>query len=62
MGSLSGFEFGILSLFANMGLVVMDNSYWQKGIAASGKASVWGYLLGGFAYHGSPNSLAQFRG
>lgn len=49
----------MISLFANMGLVVMDNSYWQKGIAASGKASVWGYLLGGFAYHGEPPSSAR---
>lgn len=41
-----------------MGLVVLDNSYWQKGIAASGKASVWGYLLGGIAYHGARFSRA----
>jgi len=54
MTSKDGLLFGILHICANFGLVVMDTSFFVKAFAASPKATVPGYVLGGITYFAIP--------
>ncbi|KFZ00883.1 hypothetical protein V501_10384 [Pseudogymnoascus sp. VKM F-4519 (FW-2642)] len=54
MTSKDGLLFGILHLCANFGLVIMDTSFFVKAFAASPKATVPGYVLGGIMYFAIP--------
>lgn len=58
MTSKSGIYFGILHLLANFGLVIMDTSFFIKAFAASPKAVVPGYVIGGIAYFAIPWCVA----
>ncbi|BCS28081.1 uncharacterized protein APUU_61129A [Aspergillus puulaauensis] len=39
--------FGILHVTGNVGAVIMDTGFWQKGFSADFAAAVAGYVLGG---------------
>ncbi|OBT42415.1 hypothetical protein VE00_06029 [Pseudogymnoascus sp. WSF 3629] len=54
MTSKDGLLFGILHLCANFGLVIMDTSFFVKAFAASPRATVPGYVLGGIMYFAIP--------
>lgn len=54
MTSKDGLLFGILHICANFGLVIMDTSFFVKAFAASPKATVPGYVLGGVMYFAIP--------
>jgi Na+/proline symporter len=54
MTSKPGLMFGILHMCANFGLVIMDTSFFVKAFAASPKAAVPGYVIGGLLYFAIP--------
>ncbi|KFY46220.1 hypothetical protein V494_00542 [Pseudogymnoascus sp. VKM F-4513 (FW-928)] len=54
MTSKDGLLFGILHICANFGLVIMDTSFFVKAFAASPRATVPGYVLGGIMYFAIP--------
>ncbi|KAL7802975.1 Na+/solute symporter [Trichoderma afarasin] len=62
MNSQQGIFFAIILLVSNFGAVIMDTSYFIKAFAASPKAVVPGYVVGGFAYFSIPWSLGTIMG
>ncbi|KAL7952741.1 Na+/solute symporter [Trichoderma compactum] len=62
MNSQQGVFFAIILLVSNFGAVIMDTSYFIKAFAASPKAVVPGYVVGGFAYFSLPLSLGTIMG
>ncbi|KAH0233559.1 sodium symporter family protein, partial [Aureobasidium melanogenum] len=60
--SLGALKFAILSLLEYTGVVFLDNSFHQKGIAADPAAAVPGYVLGGLAWYAMPFTLATTMG
>ncbi|KAH6606943.1 hypothetical protein Trco_006096 [Trichoderma cornu-damae] len=62
MSSQQGIFFAIILLVSNFGAVIMDTSYFIKAFAASPKAVVPGYVVGGFAYFSIPWCLGTIMG
>ena len=60
--SLDALKFAILSLLEYTGVVFLDNSFHQKGIAADPAAAVPGYVLGGLSWYAMPFTLATTMG
>ncbi|KAG9525974.1 sodium symporter family protein, partial [Aureobasidium melanogenum] len=60
--SLGALKFATLSLLEYTGVVFLDNSFHQKGIAADPAAAVPGYVLGGLAWYAMPFTLATTMG
>lgn len=60
--SLGALKFAILSLLEYTGVVFLDNSFHQKGIAADPAAAVPGYVLGGLSWYAMPWTLATTMG
>lgn len=60
--SLGALKFAILSILEYTGVVFLDNSFHQKGIAADPAAAVPGYVLGGLAWYAMPFTLATTMG
>ena len=57
MTSSSGIFFGIIHVTTNFGLVIMDTGFFVKAFAASPRAVVPGYVIGGIAYFVIPWAL-----
>ncbi|KAK0105083.1 hypothetical protein ONS95_004554 [Cadophora gregata] len=57
MTSPSGIFFGIIHVTTNFGLVIMDTGFFVKAFAASPRAVVPGYVIGGIAYFAIPWAL-----
>lgn len=57
MTSKSGIFFGIIHVTTNFGLVIMDTGFFVKAFAASPRAVVPGYVIGGIAYFAIPWAL-----
>ncbi|KAE8449346.1 hypothetical protein EG329_008247 [Mollisiaceae sp. DMI_Dod_QoI] len=57
MTSPNGIFFGIIHITTNFGLVIMDTGFFVKAFAASPKAVVPGYVIGGIAYFAIPWAL-----
>ncbi|KAG4414140.1 hypothetical protein IFR04_012746 [Cadophora malorum] len=57
MTSSSGIFFGIIHVTTNFGLVIMDTGFFVKAFAASPRAVVPGYVIGGIAYFAIPWAL-----
>jgi urea-proton symporter len=57
MTSTSGIYFGIIHITTNFGLVIMDTGFFVKAFAASPRAVVPGYVIGGIAYFAIPWAL-----
>ncbi|MCO5551096.1 hypothetical protein L7F22_004593 [Adiantum nelumboides] len=62
LNGLSALQFGVLHTLGNLGLVIMDSSYWQKAYSADISAAVPGYILGSILYFGIPFSLGTVLG
>ena len=60
--SLGALKFAILSILEYTGVVFLDNSFHQKGIAADPASGVPGYVLGGLAWYAMPFTLATTMG
>jgi len=60
--SLGALKFAILSLAEYTGVVFLDNSFHQKGIAADPAAAIPGYVLGGLSWYAMPFTLATTMG
>jgi Na+/proline symporter len=60
--SLGALKFAILSILEYTGVVFLDNSFHQKGIAADPAAAVPGYVLGGLSWYAMPFTLATTMG
>ena len=60
--SLGALKFAILSILEYTGVVFLDNSFHQKGIAADPAAAVPGYILGGLSWYAMPFALATTMG
>lgn len=54
--------FGILHITGNIGGVIMDTGFWQKGFSADIAAAVPGYVLGGVASFSVPWSFGTIIG
>ncbi|KAF9890728.1 hypothetical protein FE257_005594 [Aspergillus nanangensis] len=62
MRSDSCLYFGILHITGNIGAVIMDTGFWQKGFSADIVAAVPGYALGGVASFSVPWSFGTIVG
>lgn len=60
--SLGALKFAVLSILEYTGVVFLDNSFHQKGIAADPASAVPGYVLGGLAWYAMPFTLATTMG
>lgn len=60
--SLGALKFAILSILEYTGVVFLDNSFHQKGIAADPASTIPGYVLGGLAWYAMPFTLATTMG
>ncbi|KAF4848586.1 putative urea active transporter 1 [Colletotrichum siamense] len=60
--SQQGIFFAIILLVSNFGAVIMDTGYFLKAFAASPKAVVPGYVLGGISYFSIPWCLGTVVG
>ncbi|KAL8283770.1 hypothetical protein RQP46_005202 [Phenoliferia psychrophenolica] len=60
--SLGALKFAILSILEYTGVVFLDNSFHQKGIAADPASAVPGYILGGLSWYAMPFALATTMG
>ena len=60
--SLGALKFAILSILEYTGVVFLDNSFHQKGIAADPAAAIPGYVLGGLSWYAMPFTLATTMG
>ncbi|KAI5458474.1 urea active transporter [Mariannaea sp. PMI_226] len=62
MTSQQGIFFAIILLVSNFGAVIMDTGYFIKAFAASPRAVVPGYVIGGVSYFSVPWSLGTIMG
>ncbi len=62
LASMGALIFGIINIVGNFGTVFVDQSYWQKAIAARPKAATGGFILGGLAWFAIPFTLATTLG
>ncbi|KAM0786770.1 hypothetical protein ACM66B_002205 [Microbotryomycetes sp. NB124-2] len=60
--ALGALKFAILSLLEYTGVVWLDNSFHQKGIASDPASTVPGYVLGGLSWFSMPFTLATTAG
>lgn len=60
--SVGALIFGIINIVGNFGTIFVDQSYWQRAIAARPKAATGGFLLGGLAWFAIPFTLATTLG
>src|ERR671928_109868 len=62
MASSGALIFGIINIVGNFGTVFVDQSYWQRAIAASPKSAFKGFMIGGLAWFAIPFTLATTLG
>ncbi len=62
LASLGALIFGIINIVGNFGTVFVDQSYWQRAIAARPKAATGGFIIGGLAWFAIPFALATTLG
>lgn len=62
LASMGALIFGIINIVGNFGTVFVDQSYWQRAIAARPKAATGGFLIGGLAWFAIPFTLATTLG
>lgn len=62
LASTGALIFGVINLVGNFGTVFVDQSYWQRAIAARPKAATGGFILGGLAWFAIPFTLATTLG
>lgn len=62
MASAGALVFGVINIVGNFGTVFVDQSYWQRAIAARPKAAAGGFIIGGLAWFAIPFTLASTLG
>jgi len=62
MASVGALIFGIINIVGNFGTVFVNQSYWQRAIAARPRSAVKGFLTGGLAWFAIPFTLATTLG
>ncbi|HEY9386130.1 MAG TPA: sodium/solute symporter [Nitrososphaeraceae archaeon] len=62
IASTGALIFGIINIVGNFGTVFVDQSYWQRAIAARPQSAVRGFLLGGLSWFAIPFTLATTLG
>lgn len=62
VASLSALLFGIVNTIGNLGTVFMDQTYWQRAIAASKESAGRSFLIGGLAWFAIPFGVATALG
>ncbi|NAL77199.1 sodium:solute symporter family transporter [Nitrososphaera sp. AFS] len=62
MASFGALIFGIINIVGNFGTVFVNQSYWQRAIAARPRSAVKGFLTGGLAWFAIPFTLATTLG
>ncbi len=60
--SVGALIFGIINIVGNFGTIFVDQSYWQRAIAARPKAAMGGFIMGGLAWFAIPFTLATTLG
>lgn len=62
LASTGALIFGVINLVGNFGTVFVDQSYWQRAIAARPRAATGGFIVGGLAWFAIPFTLATALG
>lgn len=62
LASAGALVFGIINIVGNFGTVFVDQSYWQRAIAARPKSVGSGFIIGGLAWFAIPFTLATTLG
>lgn len=62
LASVGALIFGIINIVGNFGTVFVDQSYWQRAIAARPRAATGGFIMGGLAWFAIPFTLATTLG
>ena len=62
LASIGALIFGIINIVGNFGTIFVDQSYWQRAIAARPKGVTGGFILGGLAWFAIPFTLATTLG
>ena len=62
LASVGALIFGVINIVGNFGTVFVDQSYWQRAVAARPKSAVGGFLIGGLAWFAIPFTLATTLG
>ena len=62
LASMGALIFGIINIVGNFGTVFVDQSYWQRAIAARPRAATGGFIIGGLAWFAIPFTLATTLG
>ncbi|MHB8602155.1 MAG: sodium:solute symporter family transporter [Nitrosotalea sp.] len=62
LASSGALLFGVINIVGNFGTVFVNQSYYQRAIAARPKSSVKGFLIGGLAWFSIPFTLATTLG
>ena len=57
-----GLVFGVVNIVGNFGTVFVDQAYWQSAVAASPRATVKGFLIGGLVWFAVPFCMATAFG
>ena len=62
LASIGALMFGIINIVGNFGTVFVDQSYWQRAIAARPRSAAGGFIIGGLAWFAIPFTLATTLG
>ena len=62
LASAGALVFGVINIVGNFGTVFVDQSYWQRAIAARPRSVAGGFLAGGLAWFAIPFALATTLG
>ena len=62
LASAGALVFGVINIVGNFGTVFVDQSYWQRAIAARPRSVVGGFIIGGLVWFAIPFTLATTLG
>ncbi len=62
LASVGALVFGVINIVGNFGTVFVDQSYWQRAIAARPRSAVGGFVIGGLVWFAIPFTLATTLG
>ena len=62
LASVGALAFGVINIVGNFGTVFVDQSYWQRAIAARPRSIAGGFVMGGLVWFAIPFTLATTLG